>query len=94
MPVLAPLGTAARLVRVELPVRDVRVATLRLLRQLGLQFRPSLAGHGARDAAVGAHTLRVSARAQRPRITLRAGTERRDADLFGCDWELLPVQSG
>lgn len=85
-----PLGTPARLVRVALPVQDVRTATLRLLRQLGLQFRPSLAGQGARDASIGTHTLRVSARAERPRITLRAGNERRDVQLFGCDWELLP----
>jgi hypothetical protein len=85
-----PIGTPARLVRVELPVPDVRTATLRLLRQLGLQFRPSLAGQGARDAAIGSHTLRLSSRAARPRITLRAGKDRREAQLLGCDWELLP----
>lgn len=85
-----PLGTPARLVRVELPVPDVRSATLRLLRQLGLQFRPSLAGQGARDASIGTHTLRLTSHAARPRITLRAGKERREAQLFGCDWELLP----
>jgi catechol 2,3-dioxygenase-like lactoylglutathione lyase family enzyme len=85
-----PLGTPARLVRVELPVSDVRAATLRLLRQLGLQFRPSLAGRGGRDAAIGLHTLRVSTAAARPRITLRAGTKPREIlDLLGCDWELL-----
>ena len=84
------LGTPARFVRVELPVGEVRTATLRLLRQLGLQFRPSLAGHGARDSAIGAHTLRVSTAAARPRITLRAGTQARVVELFGCDWELLP----
>jgi catechol 2,3-dioxygenase-like lactoylglutathione lyase family enzyme len=85
-----PLGTPARLVRVELPVADMRAAQLRLLRQLGLQFRPALAGRGARDAAIGAHTLRVSSAAARPRITLRAGSEPREVALFGCDWELLP----
>lgn len=85
-----PLGTPARLIRVELPVSDVRSATLRLLRQLGLQFRPSLAGQGARDASIGVHTLRLSPRAARPRITLHAGRERRAAQLLGCDWELLP----
>ena len=88
-----PLGTPARLVRVELPVPDVRTATVRLLRQLGLQFRPSLAGQGARDASIGAHTLRLSHRAARPRITLRAGKARREAQLLGCDWELLPYGS-
>lgn len=85
-----PLGTSARLARVELPVVDVRGATLRLLRQLGLQFRPSLAGRGARDASIGTHTLRVTSAALRPQITLRAGTEPRRVELLGCDWELLP----
>jgi catechol 2,3-dioxygenase-like lactoylglutathione lyase family enzyme len=84
------LGTAARLVRVELPVKDVRAATLRLLRELGLQFRPSLAGRGARDASLGSQTLRVSGVA-RPVITVRAGTAERRVEALGCDWELLPV---
>lgn len=85
-----PLGTPARLARVELPVPEVRGASLRLLRQFGLQFRPSLAGRGARDATIGAHILRVTAAATRPQITLRAGTEPRRVELFGCDWELTP----
>jgi hypothetical protein len=85
-----PLGTPARLLRVELPVGDMRAATTRLLRQLGVLFRPALAGRGARDAAIGAHTLRLSAVAARPVITLRAGTVARRVELLGCDWELVP----
>jgi hypothetical protein len=84
-----PIGTAGQLVRVELPVRDVRAATLRLLRELGLQFRPSLAGGGARDASFGAQILRVSGVA-RPVITVRAGTAARRVEALGCDWDLLP----
>jgi hypothetical protein len=85
-----PVGTAGRLVRVELPVADVRAATLHLLRELGLQFRPSLGGGGARDASLGGQTLRVSAVA-RPVITVRAGTVARRAEALGCEWELLPA---
>ena len=86
-----PVGTAVRLVRMELPVKDVRAATLRLLRELGLQFRPSLAGGGARDASLGRQTLRVSGVA-RPVITIRAGTVARRVEAFGSDWELIPTQ--
>lgn len=84
-----PIGTAARLVRVEVPVGDVRSATLSLLRGLGLQFRPSLAGRGARDTSLGSQTLRVSG-IVRPVITVRAGTAARRVQALGCDWELLP----
>lgn len=87
-----PAGTTARLVRVEVPVRDIRITMARLLRSFGLQFRPSLAGHGARDASLGAQTLRVS-RAERPLITLRAGTTARRVSLLGCDWELVPADA-
>jgi len=85
-----PLGSAGRLARLELPVSDVRTATLRLLRELGLQFRPSLAGSGARDASLGSQTLRVSG-GKRPVITVRAGTAARRVEALGCDWELVPV---
>src|SRR5262245_16040613 len=54
-----PLGGPAALVRVELPVADTARATMSLLRDLGLQFRPSLAGAGARDTSIGSQTLRL-----------------------------------
>ncbi len=85
-----PLGTAGRLARVELPVTNVRAATLRLLRELGLQFRPSLAGRGARDASLGHQTLRVSG-VERPVITVRAGAAARRIEALNCDWELAPA---
>ena len=88
-----PLGTGARLSRVSFPVPDVRGTTLGLLRSLGLQFRPALAGHGARDAAVGAQTLRVTAAAAggAPEIGIRAGRSRVEAELLGCRWVVEPL---
>lgn len=87
-----PLGTPARLERAQVRVGDIRAATTRIHRELGLAFRPSLAGGGARDAAVGAQTLRlVASRAQRePEITLRGGTEPRRANVLGCRWLIEP----
>jgi hypothetical protein len=84
-----PIGTTGRLVRLELPVEDVRATTLRLLRELGLQFRPSLAGGGARDASIGSQTLRVSS-AARPVITIRAGTAAGRVEALSCEWDLVP----
>lgn len=88
-----PLGGPARLVRVELPVADVARASMRLLRELGIQFRPSLAGAGARDASIGTQTLRL--RPARPgssvTIVIRAGHEpRRSIELLGCEWRIEP----
>ncbi len=42
-----------RLARVELPVASTAPSTQRLHRDLGLAFRPSLAGGGARDTSLG-----------------------------------------
>lgn len=86
-----PGGTAGRLVRLELPVTDVRSTTLRLVRELGLQFRPSLAGRGARDTSLGAQTLRLSPAAPVPTMTIRAGRQATNTVLLGCRWELLTV---
>lgn len=83
-----------RLVRVELPAADVARVSLRLLREFGLQFRPSLAGGGARDASIGAQTLRLvpEARGGRTTTVLRASAlaEARRATLLGCDWLVEP----
>ncbi len=54
-----PAGGPVRLVRLELPVADVHRTTMRYVRTLGLGFRPSLAGGGARDASVGEQTVRL-----------------------------------
>ncbi|CAN5804933.1 hypothetical protein BH24CHL5_BH24CHL5_01250 [soil metagenome] len=86
------LGTPARLLRMQLQVSDIRLTTTRLLRSLGLQFRPSLAGRGARDASVGTQTLRLASPAgESPMITIRAGSEPREAELLACRWSLVPT---
>ena len=89
-----PFGGAARLARVELVVDSVRSTSLRLLRALGLQFRPSLAGAGARDASVGSQTLRLTAARSgaSATIVIRATgiAEPRSTDLLGVRWELVP----
>jgi hypothetical protein len=90
-----PLGGPASLVRVELPVADTARATMRLLRDLGLQFRPSLAGAGARDTSLGSsQTLRLlpanGPAVPRPTITIRAGSEARSEDYLGCRWDVSP----
>jgi hypothetical protein len=88
-----PLGTPASLMRVELPVSNVRDVTLRLLRDLRIQFRPSLAGGGARDSSIGAQTLRLlrSRGGLLPKVVIRAGHERRGVSGLGIDWQLEPV---
>jgi hypothetical protein len=88
-----PLGGAARMVRVELPVGDLAAASMRLHRDLGLRFRPSLAGGGARDSSVGSQTLRllpISAES-RPGVVVRGGAERRGVTAFGCRWVVEPA---
>lgn len=89
-----PLATTARLLRLEVAVSDVRRTSQRLLRDLGLQFRPSLMGEGARDTSIGNQLLRLShlgADAVAPAIGLRAGTQSREVDLLGLRWEFVPA---
>ncbi len=75
-----PAGGPAALVRVELHATDVARASMWLLRELGLQFRPSLAGGGARDTSIGAQTLRLR-RGARSTVVIRAGTGERLVEL-------------
>jgi catechol 2,3-dioxygenase-like lactoylglutathione lyase family enzyme len=88
-----PLGTPARLARLVVPVSSTSRATQRLHRDLGLAFRPSLAGRGARDTSIGAQTLRLvpSIAGVLPTIVIRAGAEPRETTLLGCRWILEPV---
>ncbi len=88
-----PVGTPARLLRVGLPVSDAGRSSLRLLRELGLQFRPSLAGAGARDATLGRQTLRLvpPGAGVLPLLVIRAGASRREVELLGVSWQLLPA---
>jgi hypothetical protein len=84
---IQPLGTPVSLRRLELPVADIRAASMRLLRDLGVSFRPSLAGAGARDGAVGRQTIRlVRGAGLPPRIVLAGGARSVDLRLLGCDW--------
>jgi hypothetical protein len=87
-----PLGGPARLERVELPVRDLRATSMALHRELGLAFRPSLAGEGARDTSVGRQTFRLvhAAAGRLPTVAFRGGAERRDVVLDGCRWIVEP----
>ena len=91
-----PLGGPASVVRVELPVADTARATMRLLRDLGLQFRPSLVGAGARDTSLGSQTLRLTpvgsaAAGATPSIVIRGGSEARAGAFLGCNWEVIPA---
>jgi hypothetical protein len=86
-------ATSLRLRRLELPVADMRAATVRLHRDLGVAFRPSLAGGGARDGAVGAQTIRLLRRGQSPRVILAGGPAALAFWLLGCDWQVEPAVS-
>jgi hypothetical protein len=83
-----PLGGPARLERLELPVAAMKQATMRVHRDIGVAFRPSLAGEGARDGAIGRQTLRLypSFAGRRPTIVIRGGSEPVEVELLGCRW--------
>ena len=87
------MGTAARLLRVEVPVASTAKATQRLHKDLGLAFRPSLAGGGARDTSLGSQILRLvpSLPGAIPTIVLRGGAEPRAETLLGCKWVVEPA---
>jgi hypothetical protein len=86
------LGGPARLTRIELAVDDMHLSTMRLHRDMGVAFRPSLAGGGARDGAVGRQTLRlIRADAESiPAVVVRGGPERRESVALGCRWLVEP----
>ncbi len=55
-----PIGRPVRLETLEIAVVDPGATGLRVLRTVGIgPFRPSLTGGGARDASVGAQTVRL-----------------------------------
>jgi hypothetical protein len=87
-----PLGGPARLQRIEMPATDLRAAAMRLIRDVGLGFRPSLSGRGARDASVGRQTVRLmpATRGVVPRIVIRGGAHSREVSVLGCSWQLEP----
>jgi hypothetical protein len=87
---LHPLGRAATLRGVVLPVEAPGRTSLRLLRELGLQFRPSLAGGGSRDASLGNQILRLEHRGagSPPGITVAGFASPAEVRLLGCRWFL------
>lgn len=89
-----PLGGPIRLARIELPVSDMRRSTMRLHRDLGVPFRPSLAGGGARDGTVGDQTLRLlrAGTGRLPTVVLRGGPHDREVELLGCRFMVEPAR--
>jgi hypothetical protein len=87
--------TPARLVRLEVPVSAMSLATRRLHRDLGLAFRPSLAGGGARDTSLGSQILRLlpHGAAAMPTIVIRGGHQVRSLELLGLRWQIEPTAS-
>ena len=90
-----PLGGPVQLVRLEIPVANMQRAMQRLHRDLGLAFRPSLAGGGARDTSVGSQILRLvpAAPGAVPTIVLRGGASSPGANVLGCRWLVEPRAS-
>lgn len=94
-----PIGAQVRLVTVDIPVPSVAALTLDYMRDLGLRFRPSLEGGGARDVSVGDHTIRLrpiparrSGLAAIATIRLHASAVvPRQGDLLGCRWLIDPA---
>ena len=82
-----PLGSAVRLEGVDLAAESVARSQGAYLRALGLLFRPSLVGSGAREASVGPHSVRLRAAGRgpaTPRIRLVApGAADRTVEVFG-----------
>jgi hypothetical protein len=89
-----PVGGPVRLESVELPVTDVGRTVQRLMRGVGLRFRPSLAGRGSRDTTIGPHLLRIRPErrddAGRTAIVHLAGPglPERTTDSVGLGWVL------
>jgi Glyoxalase-like domain len=86
-----PIGGPVRLEVLELPVDDLSRTIQRFTRTIGLRFRPSLAGAGARDASVGEQILRLRPRrgAEPPSPTVilsSRGGGPRSAHVAGCRW--------
>ena len=83
----------ARLTVLELLVDDVNRTSQAFLRSVGLRFRPSLAGGGARDADIGPQTLRLRPRRDPATTTATVhlavtGGEPVDDVLLGLRWRV------
>ena len=79
----------ARLDRLELTVDDIDRTARVFARTLGVRFRPSLVGGGARDTDIGPQRVRLRrpAGAGMPTIGLaRPASSHLDLELLGCRW--------
>ena len=79
-----------RFERLELAVDDVDRVSRSFTRTIGVRFRPSLVGGGARDTDIGTHRLRLRPRrgaSAAATIGLAiAGHAPAQLDLLGCRW--------
>jgi hypothetical protein len=80
----------ARLELLELRVDDVDRTSRGFARTVGLRFRPSLAGGGARDADIGSQRIRLRPRRGGSRMASIgisiAGRDPDEVELLGCRW--------
>jgi len=86
-----PLGGPVRLDVLELPTGNVPATIQRLMRTLGLRFRPSLAGRGARDANLGQQIVRLAPARSDTQRTIRLASPAGDDRLvtaIGCRWSI------
>jgi Glyoxalase-like domain len=88
----------ARLTHLELAVDDVNRTRQAYLRTVGLRFRPSLAGGGARDTDIGAQVVRLRPRrpadnAPRARVRVQHRSLRAiEFDAVGFRWAVDPTR--
>ena len=81
----------------EIGVDDPNRAIQAFLRSVGLRFRPSLSGHGARDADIGPQVVRLRPRRtgdQAPPATVHLAirdAEPSEHDLLGLRWRVRPA---
>ncbi len=97
-----PIGGTVRLTALELPITDMPGTIASLMRTVRIgPFRPSLAGRGMRDTAIGTQTLRLRPRADAAapvdwpvatiHLSVDAPIEPRSIDLVGCRFVIRPT---
>jgi hypothetical protein len=88
-----PMDRAVRLLRVSLPVHAPGRTGMLLLRDFGLQFRPSLAGGGVRDTSLGDQVLRLEhgGGESQPIVVITGSPSPGELRLLGLRWLLQPA---
>lgn len=92
-------GGPARLTVLEVTADDVGRSSQAYLRTVGLHFRPSLVGRGARDSEVDRQVIRLRPRrgASGPRATVHLAVDgggEVDAEVAGVRWRIHGVPTG